>query len=622
MVLRCPKCTSKYKVRDDIVTSEGVKAKCYKCGSIFFVRKREAVELNNIVSSLKENISKWEERAVKGIGAEVGYNGADVKEERDEVDELLNEIESDILERKDLPREERLKDSLNEDIPAPEEKSIEEELSAFTEDIIPPIAAESKKDESAEIDEFLNEFEEKKAEPSIPESAVPESPLSVSPEIASAATEAEKQAEANLDKDMPVFSDKEFIPLDTGIKGGGILSQEVSGSLEPPPADETAIEKALTDGIELMAGPTDTVSGQAGDGGEVDLDKLLEDTAVEMGIGDEQKGSAASEVAIAEPPAPSEFDELMKKASESLDATMVSSENLETEVRPPVSDITAEDTSPIDVMADMDEEFKPKETGFFGKIMDRLNISSYLSRLGGRFSKKPPPQDIDLTEGSFEVLAEVQPSKRKITWKLIILSIIMLAVLAAITGVIAVVAKKWMSGIKEKEEIIAVKDRPSPKPRLEEKKIEEPVKPLKTEKPPEIEKKPVVSEANLPELQQPPQAEVPAAPPPPAPVVPKERLARLGIILPIAFSSEETKVMTMNVKLELENKEAADRIKEDPLYYEGILEDLVDQFFRDKFYEDTHFVREKLKEVIIRHLNEKMKNGRIKKVDIEELKVK
>ena len=683
MLLRCPKCTSKYKVKDDIITAEGIKAKCYKCGSIFFVKKREAVELNNIVSSLKENISKWEERAMfdgaggglapsiecgagsasmslhdssrdskqEGQGTETGNNGSDVKEDKDGVGELLNEIESDILKEKALPGEERLKDILNEGFSASVEKSAEDELSVFTEDIASSVAAEPEKDEphleDAGIDEFLNELEEKKSEEGdgienreqtsdivSQISPVESTPQTTEPELDlgdagfsqnSAAVEEEKEAEPAIEADLPIFQEQEFVPLDADIKTGGILSQEemdklLAGSLSTSP-ENSAIEADIN--------PPAAPPAQAGGEGEIDLDKLMEDTAVEMNIGDAQRESAVSGEAVPEPSISSEFDDVMKKASESLDGTMVSSENLETEARRPVSD-TAEDTSPIDVMADMEEEFKPKGSGFFGKIMENVRLSSYLSKLQGRFLKKGAQQDIDrfaslttgLTEEASADQGEAPAGKRKITWKLIILSLIMLAILAAGTLVIVVVAKKWMSGVKEKEEIVAVKERPSPKPRIEEKKVEEPVKPLETEKPAEMEKKPAAGEANLTESQQPSQAETQTASTPPAPPVPEERLARLGIILPISFSSEENKVMTMNVKLELENKESADIIKKNPMYYEGILEDSVDQFFRDKFYEDTHFVREKLKEVVIRNINENMKNGRVKKVDIEELKVK
>ncbi|MBI3600145.1 MAG: hypothetical protein HY097_05835 [Nitrospinae bacterium] len=516
---------------------------------------------------------------------------------------------------------------------------------------MPSVTAESKKDESyteeVDIDEFLNELEEKKAESPDPESTGDSGSDKSGSAQGSVAEEEKKEAEPNLKDELPIFSDEEFVPLDTDIKGGGILSQEemnklLAGSLELAPKENIGGEKALIEGMELPTAPPDTTSLQAGDGGEVDLDKLMEDTA--MGIGDVQKGSAVSGEAI---PVPSKFDEAMKKASESLDVTMVSSENLETEVHRPVSDTAVEDVSPIDVMADLEEEFKPKDAGFFGKIpvpaffkrgMERVQyliffISSYLSRLRGRFFKKPAQQDsTGLTEGPSADLAEAHPGKIKITWKLIVLSFIILAILAGGIGVIVVVGKKWMSSVKEKEEIVAVKERPSAKrPHVEEKKpvvseanlTEEPVKPLETEKPPEIEKKPEPSrEANLTESQQPSQAEIQTTSTPPAPPVPEERLARLGIILPVSFSSEDTKVMTMNIKLEFDNKETADTVKKDPLYYEGIVEDSVEQFFRDKFYEDTHFVREKLKEVVIRHLNENIKNGRIKKVEIEELKVK
>ncbi|MBF0634602.1 MAG: zinc-ribbon domain-containing protein, partial [Nitrospinae bacterium] len=51
MVIKCPRCSSRYKIDGAGVADEGTYARCRKCENVFFVRKRSHEEVSALRKS-------------------------------------------------------------------------------------------------------------------------------------------------------------------------------------------------------------------------------------------------------------------------------------------------------------------------------------------------------------------------------------------------------------------------------------------------------------------------------------------------------------------------------------------------------------------------------------------
>ena len=527
MIFHCPKCRSKYKIADHIISEKGINAKCHKCGNIFFVKKKEEIELTNVISGIKENISRWEETA-KSV-----ETGEAVIKDEEAVNNIISEIEFDFSKENNLPGEERLKELLTDESLISDDKTVKEEAIEkspdLSEDVISSVMIES--------DEGKQSVE-----------SPPQLNLEVKPDGFPS------------QDDMDKFLSDLTQPTPEG---------EVSNITETPEkGTEPPVEESVI---------TESASPEGGNNMDIDLDKLMDDTAAELDIDNkiadsakkddveqllniksDDKNITKTEVNIkVEDTSKGELskemqDILLKKTDSSVVESGVSEER-----QPEIKDEIHED-----IMADLEDELKPKGSKFGRNIKEKwqnfiFSLSAYSSLL----------------------------TKKTVIWKLAILSVAGIIIIGGVAGLIVIGGKKIILKPKEKIEVVVEAEKPQLKePSIDEKKVEDVSKTIAEEKSPE---------------------QVAPQPPPPA----AENRIGLDAILPVAFSPEE-------------NKEGVDRMKSNLPYYEEIIEDSVDQFFKDKFYEDTHFVKEKLKEVILRKINENIKNGRVKKVDLEELKVK
>src|SRR3989338_1494369 len=488
MIFHCPKCRSKYKIADHIISEKGINAKCHKCGNIFFVKKKEEIELTNVISGIKENISRWEETATPTEAEE-----AVIKDE-DTVSDFISEIEFDFSKEKNLPGEERLKELLTDESLISDDKTVKEEAIEkspdLSEDVISSVMIES--------DEGKQSVE-----------SPPQLNLEVKPDGFPS------------QDDMDKFMDDTAAELDIDNKIAATVKKEDAGQWLNTTFDDKNITK----------------------------------TEENIKVEDTSKGELSKEMQ----------DILLKKTDSSVVESGVSEER-----QPEIKDEIHED-----IMADLEDELKPKGSKFGRNIKEKwqnfiFSLSAYSSLL----------------------------TKKTVIWKLAILSVAGIVIIGGVVGLIVIGGKKIILKPKEKIEVVVEAEKPQLKePSIDDKKVEDVSKAIEDEKPAE---------------QVTPQSPSSLA----------ENSIGLDAILPVAFSPEENKVMSIKVRLELENKEGVDRMKSNLPYYEEIIEDSVDQFFKDKFYEDTHFVKEKLKEVILRKINENIKNGRVRKVDLEELKVK
>jgi len=96
----------------------------------------------------------------------------------------------------------------------------------------------------------------------------------------------------------------------------------------------------------------------------------------------------------------------------------------------------------------------------------------------------------------------------------------------------------------------------------------------------------------------------------------------LGVILPIAYDTDETKIMSMSLKLRLNTDEAVVEMESSPsYYYEDMLEHAISDFLGGVFYDDIPDVKDRLKNEIAVKLNNTIKKGKIESIYFEEFLV-
>ena len=92
----------------------------------------------------------------------------------------------------------------------------------------------------------------------------------------------------------------------------------------------------------------------------------------------------------------------------------------------------------------------------------------------------------------------------------------------------------------------------------------------------------------------------------------------IGSIVPVVFSQDEIRVMSVNIKLDIDNKRVYEQVKKDFPFFEEKVESTIKKYFEGKFYRDIQFAHEKLRKELHAKLNKEVKGGKIKDVDLED----
>ena len=92
----------------------------------------------------------------------------------------------------------------------------------------------------------------------------------------------------------------------------------------------------------------------------------------------------------------------------------------------------------------------------------------------------------------------------------------------------------------------------------------------------------------------------------------------IGSIVPVVFSQDEIRVMSVNIKLDIDNKKVYEQVKKGFPFFEEKVESTIEKYFEGKFYRDIQFVQEKLRKELHEKLNQEVKGGEIKGVELED----
>ncbi|MDP6625985.1 MAG: hypothetical protein QGG87_05990, partial [Nitrospinota bacterium] len=96
------------------------------------------------------------------------------------------------------------------------------------------------------------------------------------------------------------------------------------------------------------------------------------------------------------------------------------------------------------------------------------------------------------------------------------------------------------------------------------------------------------------------------------------RSINIGSIMPVLYSRDETKVISLSIKMAIDNRQVYDQVRDGFPYFEDKVEETIEKYFAEKFYKDVKFVQEKLRKEIYSKLNEELKGGKIKSIELED----
>ncbi|MFV1976399.1 MAG: zinc-ribbon domain-containing protein, partial [Candidatus Scalindua sp.] len=599
MNIQCPKCKSKYKIDSSVVPEKGKNIECARCHNIFLVsRKEEAEGIEKVVNNLKENLEEWDKRLMKRekeekeIRFDLGEE-KDLAETSDIKDEEMEKMFRDVLEDMEKKDEEETIETRDEEVEHTEnlkdEKEVDEEKPGVDEEI-EETAEKTQEEPIQEIKEedmVSGESTEDRADPDISDISIKETGKE---EIRELLEEAKEIAETALEEKPDIEEKIEKRPEKTPEE----LTQEIKEEEEEEEIttefqeweenlDKTEKETLTEETgapaetrIETNETPQDEEKPGVDEKTEETPEKTQEEPIQE--IKEEEAITAESQEQEADPDK-TEKETFTEEIKEPAEARIETNETPQDEEKPGTEEKIEETTekTPEELTQEIKKQDKEKST-ILSKLIPYI---SYLTRVKKLLFK---PGKTSEKTGKIRKT----PSLLMSTVAAIALIILMAGGYYTIKNIFSSEQTDVM--IKSEGEIIpgdpVTKDEKSA-PETGDKtssSTQETKEPLPA--PAEDDKK---TTSGMPESD--------------------SLIVKIGSIIPITYDAEKTKIMSMIIKLKMDTDETAREARNNIPIFEEIIEEAVDAFFKDSFYEDIHFVQDKLKDAITAQLNKSLQRG-------------
>jgi|MDTC01.2.fsa_nt_gb predicted Zn finger-like uncharacterized protein len=605
MKIQCPECLTNYNINlsPEEMPGEGRKFSCQNCSSQFFVRKRQESFFISLMKNIKGKLDDWDNDIDDKALSKDKKDTLDINQQENteesagEINQDVNDLLNEILE------EEKFKEaSFSADQPhlAPEtEMTAEDATHEKREKII-------EKEESQQIEETLQE---------LPEAVAEEQPPSPTEEPATAAeTEGEFRGSSDQSDVDKMFVEATAQQLDGTLEEQFSPPEAQASSADSAKEDidalwETALEEA-TDSDEKKQDESSTVESNKF---QNDLENLLEGTDQETDASSEE----TNEKVEAKAEADSKTDQLPAPASP------VSDDASETVVEGQEETTAMEATSSEEDVAATESELADLETleaKDMGEETYEEDMEIEIETLSE--SEQEPLKEKNLFYKDMVVFFLID--KRKIV-KFLIPAFITLSLISG--GGYWYFSKlgdseMTIAKVDDNETITVAKvakktETIEPVPAQDAKEAET-TEPYSAEESKPDDRSSVVKENREMEAQKKEmkQSVIPGATYP----VSKGKTGSISIgsIVPVVFRQDEIRVMSVNIKLDIDNKKVYEQVKKDFPFFEEKVESTIQKYFEGKFYRDIQFVQEKLRKELHAKLNQEVKGGEIKGVELED----
>ncbi len=628
MNIQCPKCKSKYRIDSSVVPEKGRSIECARCHNIFPVsRKEEAEGIEKVVNNLKENLEEWDKRLMKR------------EKEEKEIKFDLGE-EKDLAETSDIEDEEMEKmfrDVLEDMEKKDEEKTIEtrDEEVEHTENLKDEIDVGPYPDREKEVETDKIEVDEEKSGVVVVEEGIEETPEKTPEEPIQEIKEEDMVAgESTEDRADPDISDisteetgKEEIRelleeakeiAETALEEKPGIEEKIEETPEKTPEEpiqEIKEEEAITTEFQeweenLDKTEKETLTEETGAPAEARIE-TNETPPDEVKPGVEEKIEETPEKTPEEPIQEIKEEEAItaEYQEQEADPDKTEEETFAEEIKEPAeARIETNETPPDEVKPGIEEKIEetpektPEEPAQEIKKQDKEK-STILSKLIPYISYLTRVKKLLFKPGK----TSEKTGKIRKTPSLLMSSVAAITLIIFMAGGYYILKNIFSS---EQTEVMV---------KSEGKIIPGDPVTKDAKSAPEIGDK---TTSSTPETKRP----LPA----PAkedkkitPGVPESDslIVKIGSIIPITYDAEKTKIMSMIIKLKMDTDETAREARNNMPIFEEIIEEAVDAFFKDSFYEDIHFVQDKLKNAITVQLNKSLQRGTIKGIDFEDFMV-
>ncbi len=594
MKIQCPKCLTNYNVNlsPEEMPGEGSKFSCQNCNNQFFVRKKEETSFISLMKNIKGKLDDWDSDIGSKALSKDEKDALDINQQQNteesaeginqEADDLINEI---------------LEEEKSEETPS---SSDQPHLTPETEMIAEDVADKEHEkiiqgEEFQQIEETLQESPEAVAEEQSP------SPTEEPEAVAETEGESGGSDQSDIDK---IFAE--------------VTAQQLEGTLEEqssPPEEQASSAASEQEEIDALwkaalEEATDSKKEESTDSDEkepdesypVESDKfqnepenLQEDTGQENET--EQLPAPASLVSddVGETVAESQEETTAMKAASSEEedvATEFNISELETPEAKDINEEISEEWIETEIKTLLESEQEPLK----GKILLYKDMLVFFLTDKKKVVKFLIPAFIALFLISgggywyFSKLGDSEMTISKVDDKEIIS--------------VAKAAKKKTETI----EPVSVQDA----------KEAETTEPNSGKESKPGDRSSVVKEYREMEVQkkETKQSVIPGATYP----VSKGRTGSISIgsIVPVVFSQDEIRVMSVNIKLDIDNKKVYEQVKKGFPFFEEKVESTIEKYFEGKFYGEIQFVQEKLRKELHAKLNREVKGGKIKGVELED----
>ncbi|CCQ89434.1 hypothetical protein NITGR_1040052 [Nitrospina gracilis 3/211] len=102
---------------------------------------------------------------------------------------------------------------------------------------------------------------------------------------------------------------------------------------------------------------------------------------------------------------------------------------------------------------------------------------------------------------------------------------------------------------------------------------------------------------------------------------PNATIVAFNTILPVAYNTTDIRVLSFRLEIEMDTPDSAEVVRKALPVYENVMVSTVERFFKQRFYTDVVYAKEKLRDRLQEAFNKNIENGKIRKANFTDFAI-